>query len=183
MLGACSGFGECTARHLAAKGAKVVLTARSVPAMEKIVAEIKEAGGEAACCKLDLTKDEDHVAAFAFAKETYGPVEFLFCNGGTAGMEDNGLKPLHEMTGDDIRVVTDCNYMAVLLGFRYAYDHFKEAGGGAIVINASCKCNALFRAAELAAIPLVTADRHRIYAIGRPWYLQAPHRRRFHRDL
>ena len=110
--------------------------------MEKIVEEIKEAGGEAACCKLDLTKEEDHIAAFAFAKETYGPVEFIFMNGGTAGMEDNGLKPLHEMTGDDIRVVTDCNYMAVLLGFRYAYDHFKEAGGGCIVINASCGLNA-----------------------------------------
>jgi len=136
-LGACSGFGECTARHLAAKGAKVVLTARSVPAMEKIVEEIKEAGGEAACCKLDLTKDEDHVAAFAFAKETYGPVQFLFCNGGTAGVEVNGMKPLHEMTPDEIRVTTDANYFAVLLGFRYAYDHFKEAGGGAIVINAS----------------------------------------------
>ena len=133
----CSGFGECTARHLAAKGAKVVLTARSVPAMEKIVEEIKEAGGEAACCKLDLTKDEDHVAAFAFAKETYGPVEFLFCNGGTAGVEVNGMKPLHEMTPDEMRITTDANYFAVLLGFRYAYDHFKEAGGGAIVINAS----------------------------------------------
>ena len=57
--------------------------------------------------------------------------------GGTAGVEVNGMKPLHEMTPDEIRVTTDCNYMAVLLGFRYAYDHFKEAGGGAIVINAS----------------------------------------------
>ncbi len=114
-----------------------MLTARSVPAMEKIVAEIKEAGGEAACCKLDLTKEEDHIKAFAFAKETYGPVEFLFCNGGTAGVEVNGMKPLHEMTPDEIRVTTDANYFAVLLGFRYAYDHFKEAGGGAIVINAS----------------------------------------------
>lgn len=133
-----AGFGEMTARHLAAKGAKVVLTARSVPAMEKIVAEIKEAGGEAACCKLDLTVEEDHIKAFAFAKETYGPVEFIFMNGGTAGLEDNGLKPLHEMNGAEIRVTTDANYVAVLLGFRYAYDHFKEAGGGCIVINASC---------------------------------------------
>ncbi len=49
----------------------------------------------------------------------------------------NGMKPLHEMTPDEIRVTTDANYFAVLLGFRYAYDHFKEAGGGAIVINAS----------------------------------------------
>ena len=42
------------------------------------------------------------------------------------------------MNGAEIRVTTDANYVAVLLGFRYAYDHFKEAGGGCIVINASC---------------------------------------------
>ena len=35
-------------RHLASVGCRVVLAARSMPAMEKIVAEIKAAGGEAA---------------------------------------------------------------------------------------------------------------------------------------
>lgn len=29
------------------------------------------------------------------------------------------------------------NYKGVMLNFRYAYDHFKENGGGAFVINAS----------------------------------------------
>jgi hypothetical protein len=33
---------------------------------------IRAAGGEAAVCKLDGTVEEDHAAAFAFAKETYG---------------------------------------------------------------------------------------------------------------
>ena len=74
------------------RGAKVVLTARSVPAMEKSWRRSRRQAARPRAA-LNLTVEEDHIKAFAFAKETYGPVEFIFMNGGTAGLEDNGLKP------------------------------------------------------------------------------------------
>ena len=49
---------------------------------------------------------------------------------------DSGALRVAERRGADWHV-NQWAKKAVLLGFRYAYDHFKEAGGGAIVINAS----------------------------------------------
>lgn len=47
ITGASSGIGEATALLLAEKGAKVVLAARRVEKLEKIVQTIKASSGEA----------------------------------------------------------------------------------------------------------------------------------------
>ena len=68
ITGASSGIGEATARVLARNGAKVVLGARRTDRLEKIVAEIRAAGGTAEFRKLDVVDRDDVNAFVAFAK-------------------------------------------------------------------------------------------------------------------
>ncbi len=54
VTGASSGIGLATARMAAARGAKVVLTARSGDALDRIAAEIRQAGGQAIAVAADV---------------------------------------------------------------------------------------------------------------------------------
>lgn len=58
VTGASSGIGEAIARLLAAQGARVVLGARRLDRLEKIVAEIDAAGGQALLHGVDVTKHD-----------------------------------------------------------------------------------------------------------------------------
>ena len=59
ITGAGPGMGQAMCRGAAAEGAKVVVSARSVDAIEAIVADIKAKGGEAIAVKCDVSKAED----------------------------------------------------------------------------------------------------------------------------
>src|SRR5579875_466939 len=60
VSGATRGIGRSIAEHLAAQGARVVVTGRTVEKGEKVVSRIREAGGTAEFLRLDVT-DEDSV--------------------------------------------------------------------------------------------------------------------------
>ena len=64
ITGASSGIGEATRSDLAGKGARVVLGARRTDRLEKLVKEIRDAGGVAHFRALDVTRLDD-VHAFA----------------------------------------------------------------------------------------------------------------------
>lgn len=59
VTGAGPGMGQAMCRGAALEGAKVAVSARSVEAIEAIVAEIASAGGEAIAVRCDVSKTED----------------------------------------------------------------------------------------------------------------------------
>ena len=87
VTGASRGIGEAVARRLAAEGARVLAAARTVAALEKVVAEIVAAGGKAAAIPLDLADASSIAAAAKTALETASVVDVLVNNAGVA--EDN----------------------------------------------------------------------------------------------
>src|ERR1700734_851347 len=60
VSGSTRGIGRSIAEHLAAQGARVVVTGRTAEKGEKVVTRIREAGGAAEFLHLDVT-DEDSV--------------------------------------------------------------------------------------------------------------------------
>src|SRR5690606_36059017 len=96
LTGASSGIGEATARHLAARGGKLLLGARRTDRLEKLVAEIREAGGTAEFKALDVA-DLSSMQLFAdYALETFGRIDVMINNAGVMP-----LSPLHELKIDE----------------------------------------------------------------------------------
>ena len=82
ITGASSGIGEATAKLLAGKGAKVVLGARRRDKLDRIVAQIRETGGEAASQPLDVTVQAENDAIVQLALDTFGGLDAVFLNAG-----------------------------------------------------------------------------------------------------
>lgn len=84
VTGASSGFGAEFAKALAAHGAKVVVAARRVARLEKLVNEITSQGGEALAVAMDVTDGDSVKAAFDAAEAAFGVVDIVSNNAGVA---------------------------------------------------------------------------------------------------
>src|SRR5262245_53896164 len=82
ITGASSGIGEATARQLASLGAVVVLGARRTDRLDRLVAEIQTAGGEAAATRVDVTNPDDLHSLVRVAVERFGRLDVLVGNAG-----------------------------------------------------------------------------------------------------
>jgi len=82
VTGASSGFGRHFARLLAEAGAKVALAARRVDALERVAADIKATGGEAAVLAMDVTDRASVERGVAGAEAALGPITILVNNAG-----------------------------------------------------------------------------------------------------
>lgn len=128
VTGASSGIGEGTARLLASKGAKVLLGARRTDRLEKIVEEIRAAGGVAEYRALDVTSLEDTQAFAAYAVEKLGPIDVLINNAGVMP-----LSPLHELKVDEWNHMIDVNIRGTLHGIAAVLPDMRARKSGQII--------------------------------------------------
>jgi len=85
VTGASRGIGAATAKALAARGAHVILVARTVGALEETEEAIHAAGGSATIAPLDLT-DGDSIGRLAAAiGERWGRLDILVLNAAMLG--------------------------------------------------------------------------------------------------
>lgn len=132
ITGASSGIGEATAKRLAADGAKVVLGARRTDKLDRIVADIRAAGGQATSRVTDVTKREDSEALVTLAKETFGRVDVLFLNAGL--MPNSPLSALHVNEWDQM---VDVNLKGVMYGIAAVLPDFTSQKSGQVIATSS----------------------------------------------
>lgn len=88
VTGASRGIGAEIARLFASEGGKVICVARTLHegdhslegSLEKTVADIKTAGGEATAITADISQPEQCEKVITTARETYGPIDVLINN-------------------------------------------------------------------------------------------------------
>ena len=112
VTGGGTGIGRATARELAATGAQVAICGRRPEPLERVRAEIEEAGGACLAVPADVREPADVERVVSAAHERLGPIDLLVNNAGgqfTAPAEDitdRGLRAVHRVTIDAVWSLT-----------------------------------------------------------------------------
>src|SRR5687768_14793931 len=125
ITGAARGQGEAEARRFVAEGAKVLLTDVLDEQGEAVAASLGEA---AAYRHLDVTSEDEWIAAVAEAEERFGPLTILVNN---AGILD--FSPVHKQDIARFRLVIDVNLVGTMIGMKSVAPSMKRGGGGSII--------------------------------------------------
>jgi NAD(P)-dependent dehydrogenase (short-subunit alcohol dehydrogenase family) len=128
ITGGGSGIGEATAKRFAAEGARVVILDRDPEGGERVGAEIRAAGGEAAFLRAEVSREADALALAPFTIERFGALHILVNN---AGARVYG--PVTEATEESWDLILAVNVKALGFCARAAIPEMAKAGGGAIV--------------------------------------------------
>ena len=132
ITGASSGLGAAAARHLAEKGARVVLAARRTERLEALAGDITERGGEALPVPTDVTEREQVQALVDTAVDEFGRIDVMLNNAGVMP-----LSPLDRLNVDEWDQMIDVNVKGVLHGIAAALPYMEEQEAGHIINVAS----------------------------------------------
>lgn len=132
VTGAGSGIGRGAAEIMAAEGATVVVTDRSIENANETVSLIKTKGRKAVARKVDVTVDIDLDGMIGSTIDTYGRIDILHNH---AGVQVAGNAEQLEPDGLDLsyQINTRAHYYAA----RKAIPYMKKQGQGVIINTAS----------------------------------------------
>ena len=130
VTGGSRGIGAAIAKRLAADGANVAITYAKGRrrGFASVVKEIERAGGKAIAIQADAADAEAVKAAVEKTFATFGRLDVLVNNAGTAIP-----KPFEETTLEEMDRVIDINVRGVFIATQAALKHMKS--GGRIIID------------------------------------------------
>ena len=132
VTGGSRGIGAAIAKHLAADGASVAITyAKDASAASAVVKAIELGGGKAIAIQADAADAEAVKGAVDKAAATFGRLDVLVNNAGTAIP-----KPFEETTREEIDRVLDINIRGVFATTQAALKYMKD-GGRIIMIGSA----------------------------------------------
>jgi len=124
VTGGSRGIGAAIARRLATDGASVAITySKGADAATSVVKAIEHAGGRAIAIQADAADADAVTAAVEKAVATFGRLDVLVNNAGTAIP-----KPFEETTLEEMDRVIDINIRGVFVATQAALKHMQEGG-------------------------------------------------------
>jgi 3-oxoacyl-[acyl-carrier protein] reductase len=132
ITGGSRGIGAAIAKRLAADGANVAITyTKGADAAASVVKEIERAGGKAIAIQADAADADAGKAAVEKTVATFGQLDVLVNNAGTAIP-----KMFEETTLEELDRVIDINVRGIFIATQAALKHMKS--GGRIIMIGSC---------------------------------------------
>ena len=159
VTGGGSGFGEGIAKRFSQEGARVVIADIDAEGGQRVVDEIKSAGGEAIFVQTDVAESAANKAMMQACRDAYGAVNTFVANA-AIGMSPC---PLAETDDDFFDNIFRINVRSVFLGAKAAVPIMQAQGGGSIIVTVSTAALrprpnlAAYNATKGALVPLCRA--------------------------
>lgn len=126
VTGGASGIGEAVAKDMAQAGAKVVIGDLDPMQIDRVVNEIRQAGGEACGVMVNVTNEDDMAQLMDLAINTFGALNVVVASAGI--IRDGVMINTDKETGkvkkvmslDDFKAVIDVNLTGSFLTLREA---------------------------------------------------------------
>ena len=164
ITGASSGIGEATARHLAARGAHLMLGARRLDRLEALASDLRAEGASVHVRALDVTRLEDMQRFADAATQAFGRIDVIINNAGVMP-----LSKLEALKIDEWMRMIDVNIRGVLHGIAAVLPVMQQQRSGQVINVASIGAHAVSPTAAVycATKYAVWGDFRRLAARGR----------------
>jgi NAD(P)-dependent dehydrogenase (short-subunit alcohol dehydrogenase family) len=134
VSGSTRGIGRTIAEMFASEGAKVAVTGRTVDRGEKVVAGIREAGGDAEFFALDINEEDSVRGVIDATVDRFGKLDTLINNAAPTDVVSTTVKPLQDYTTQEWESIMRGTVTGnVFWSCKYGIPHLAAAGGGSIV--------------------------------------------------
>lgn len=131
ITGAGEGIGKAAALLLAKEGARIGALGRTREDLDKVVGQIRKAGGEATVLLADISKVEEVKKAIDQLVGEYGRLDVVFANAGVNGV----WAPLEELEPEEWEKTISINLTGTFLTVKYAVPHLTKRGGSVIITS------------------------------------------------
>ena len=129
ITGGAKGMGRSMAEKFAAEGCKVAIADIATDEGMKVLAEIKDKGGEGLALTCDVTDINQIMETVAKVIDAYGKIDILVNNAGTIAQH----KDIEDLTEEDWDRVMNLNLKSHFLFCKFVVPHMKKAGYGRII--------------------------------------------------
>lgn len=129
VVGANSGIGRETALRFAERGAKVVVSGRSLASLTDLVREIEAEGGQTSAYEADVSQFEQMQALAEHAVQRFGRID-TWVHAAAVSI----YAPFQETKPEEFRQVVEVNLIGQAFGAMAALPHLKRTGGALIHI-------------------------------------------------
>jgi NAD(P)-dependent dehydrogenase (short-subunit alcohol dehydrogenase family) len=135
ISGGSSGIGRATALAFAREGARVVIAARRAERGDRVVAEIKAAGGEGLFIATDVSQADQVEALVGGVVERYGRLDCAFNN---ASSHETSFAMTADFGEDEFDRTVAVNLKGVWLGMKYEIRQMlRQEPRGGVIVNTS----------------------------------------------
>lgn len=156
ITGASSGIGRATALSFGRSKAKVMLADVNTDAGVMLAKTIKEAGGQAAFIKCDVSQEDEVRRAIAETVEVFGRIDCAFNNAGIEGQAGSTA----ECSTENWNAVMQTNLNGVWYCMKYQIKEMLKQKGGSII-----NCSSIAGLVGFPGSPAYVAAKHGVLGL------------------